>query len=44
MDDIIEISELDWNAPTQSQGQKSNNFVSGIEFLMNVKVKEGYKM
>ena len=39
MDDIIEISELDWNTPTQ----KSSNFGSGIELLMNDKVKEGSK-
>jgi hypothetical protein len=39
MDDIIEISELDWNTPTQ----KSSNFGSGIELLMNDKAKEGSK-
>jgi hypothetical protein len=39
MDDIIEISELDWNTPTQ----KSTNFGSGIELLMNDKAKEGSK-
>ena len=39
MDDIIELSELDFNAPTQ----KSTNFGSGIELLMNDKVKEGSK-
>jgi hypothetical protein len=39
MDDIIEISELEWNAPTQ----KSSNFGSGIELLMNDKAKEGSK-
>ena len=44
MDDIIEISELDWNTPTQGQGPKSTNFGSGIELLMNDKVKEGSKM
>ena len=39
MDDIIELSELEFNAPTQ----KSTNFGSGIELLMNDKVKEGSK-
>ena len=39
MDDIIEISELDWNTPSQ----KSSNFGSGIELLMNDKAKEGSK-
>jgi len=39
MDDIIEISELDWNVPSQ----KSSNFGSGIELLMNDKAKEGSK-
>ena len=39
MDEIIEISELDWNTPSQ----KSSNFGSGIELLMNDKAKEGSK-
>ena len=39
MDDVIEISELDWNSPPP----KSSNFGSGIELLMNDKVKEGSK-
>ena len=39
MDDIIEISELDWNSPAP----KSSNFGSGIELLMNDRVKEGSK-
>ena len=38
MDDIIELSESDFTAP-----QKSSNFGSGIELLMNDKVKEGSK-
>ena len=39
MDDIIEISELDWNSPAP----KSSNFGSGIELLMNDRAKEGSK-
>ena len=37
MDDIIEISDLDWN------NQKSSNFGSGIELLMNDKSKDSSK-
>jgi hypothetical protein len=39
MDDIIELSEVEWNN-SSSPRQKSTNFGSGIELLMNDKVKE----
>ena len=38
-DDIIEISNLDWNK-SSDPGNKSINFGTGAELLMNTKVKE----
>ena len=47
--DIIEISELDWDIkPSSSRGGnnelRSSNFGSGIELLMNDKVKENTRL
>lgn len=40
-DDIIEISNLDWNKSSDiGSGNKSINFGSGAELLMNNKIKE----
>jgi hypothetical protein len=46
--DIIEISELDWDTKTIStrgtNDLKSSNFGSGIELLMNDKIKESSRL
>jgi hypothetical protein len=46
--DIIEISELDWDtktiSPRGTNDLKSSNFGSGIELLMNDKIKESSRL
>ena len=39
MDNIIEISNLDWNANEGSPSLKSANFGDGVELLMNDRIK-----